>query len=180
MSYTKTILRPAYSMLERAIVSFLDFEAIDLVTRKSSLPYFLVHFSSSVYLQNLSTESLVIYMFCTSCKSEIVLPVLQIKNKNNFMFANCTKKCRSKHQSSNYGFIERTMDLSCILLAFSCKYKVTLKLWNSLITASTSLQSMYYSTLCIFQARSEYTSFMFHAILTQLFLLMREKGSSKV
>ena len=30
MSHTKTILRPAYSMLERAILDFLDFEATDV------------------------------------------------------------------------------------------------------------------------------------------------------
>ena len=36
------------------------------------------------------------------------------------------------------------------------KESVALKLWNSLIAPSASLQSMYYCTLCIFKARSEY------------------------
>ena len=36
--------------------------------------------------------SLLIYMFCTSCKRNIVLPVYKWKQTNNFMFVICKKK----------------------------------------------------------------------------------------
>ena len=35
-------------------------------------------------------------MFCKSCEREIVLPILQIKTKNNFMFVNLTKRVNNQ------------------------------------------------------------------------------------
>ena len=38
-------------------------------------------FISSILSQNLTTNTLCIYVFCTSCEPEIVLTVLKIKTK---------------------------------------------------------------------------------------------------
>ena len=46
--------------------------------------------------QNFMAVSLLIYLFCTSCEPEIVLPVLQTQNKNNFRFTNYTKTLINK------------------------------------------------------------------------------------
>ena len=54
---------------------------------------------------NLTINSLLIYMFCTSCESEIVLSVLQIK---------CKWTKNSPNRSSNFDLIEETMYLSRI------------------------------------------------------------------
>ena len=60
----------------------------------------------------MANNSLLICLFCRSCKPKIVLPVLQIKplaiSRSQFV---------QKNQSTTFGVIEETMDLSNILLA---------------------------------------------------------------
>ena len=66
--------------------------------------------------------------FCTSCKPEIVLPVLQIKTKQ-FQVRNLYKTRKStKNQLSNFGLFEETMNLSRILLGVKCK-RIEKKTW---------------------------------------------------
>ena len=47
--------------------------------------------SSTEFSQNLTSDSLLICVFCTGCEPEIILPVLQSINKNNLKFATCAK-----------------------------------------------------------------------------------------
>jgi hypothetical protein len=83
-------------------------------------------------------------LFCTSCKPEIVLPVLQIKSKQKqFHFCNLYKTRKStKNWSSHFGLIEKTTDPSRILLAvriltrYYCLDRLYGYLWWTLITAT--------------------------------------------
>ena len=65
----------------------------------------------------MTTDSLLTYVFCTSCQPEIVLPVLQIKSKTSSCFNLYKLRKSRKDQSSNFDLIEQPMDLSCINLA---------------------------------------------------------------
>ena len=68
----------------------------------------------------MADNSLLIYVFCTKYKPEIVFLVLPIKEKNNFTFL--TYKS-TKNWSSNFGLVEELWIFSCTFLAvgkFSC------------------------------------------------------------
>ena len=72
--------------------------------------YILKISSSKPYL---TTNSLFIYVFCNSFEHEIILSLLQIKIKQFHIH-----RCKStKNQWSNFGLIEETMGVSCILIA---------------------------------------------------------------
>ena len=80
---------------------------------------------SVAFIQNVKTNSLLIYMFCTSCKPEIVVPVFQIKSKQKQLYASDLYKIQkfTKNQTSKFG-----IDLPCILLIvknFTCDF-----IWN--------------------------------------------------
>ena len=56
---------------------------------------------------------MLIYVFCKSCKPEIVLPVLQIKTKTFSHYWFVQNTLINKELVVKFGLIEETMDLSC-------------------------------------------------------------------
>ena len=68
-------------------------------------------------------DSLLIYMFCTSWEPESVLPVLQCKIKQNFMFVVCTKHVKTtKNRDQILASIKERMELSGIHLAVNGRF----------------------------------------------------------
>ena len=67
-------------------------------------------------------DSLLIYVFCTTCVHEIVLSVLQIKRKTNFKFTIFTKHVNQQRICIDriLALIEERMELSCIHLPVQC------------------------------------------------------------
>ena len=70
---------------------------------------------NSLQIQNFfnKAKNLLIYIFCTSCKLEIVRTVLQIKTKT----ISCLQFVQNTEINKYFGLIEETMDLYGIFLA---------------------------------------------------------------
>ena len=67
-------------------------------------------------------------MFCTGCESEIL--TASSANERHFHVHGLYETFKStNNQSSNFGWIEETMDLSCILSAVKSS-----KVWNKKLT----------------------------------------------
>ena len=89
------------------------------------------------------TDSLLIYVFCTSCEPEIVLPN---QNKKLFHIRNLFKTRKStKNRSPNFGLIEVTMDLSYTLLSVAVDWLCYLAAGNLLEYVAVSLSFNVYN-----------------------------------
>ena len=71
--------------------------------------------SSTEFSQNLTSDSLLIGVFCTGCEPEIVLPTLKIKQKTFYVLD--LDRTWTYNLLSYFCLIEETIDPSLILLA---------------------------------------------------------------
>ena len=70
-------------------------------------------------MHNWTTNSLLLYEFCTSFETEIVLSVVKMNKQQQFHIATYIQNMQINKKSwSNFGLIEETVDLCHIILMF--------------------------------------------------------------
>ena len=117
----------------------------------------------------MTTNFLLIYVFCTSCEPEIVLPLLITKTKNNTSFTICTKHVNHQIIShSNFGLFKESIDLSGIFLFISRYFVGNLGAnkhfwqWVSLISLEFKICCWSSSCCCSDSHQKSYLRMTFH------------------